>query len=83
MNNPTARQAVRQFKVSWFCHSEFISESYVFSTLQLQEILKRPPEADQDDNCQTASKTTGNNEFNCIVFLYQAREKTKGERKKK
>jgi hypothetical protein len=40
-------QTVSQSEKCLFCHSEFISESHVFSMLQATEILKRV----QDDNC--------------------------------
>jgi hypothetical protein len=33
MQNPAARQAVRQFKNIVVCHSEFISESRIFKSI--------------------------------------------------
>jgi hypothetical protein len=49
----TDQQTVSQSEKCLFCHSEFISESHVFSMLQAIEILKRV----QDDNCDTVCKS--------------------------
>src|SRR3972149_5506846 len=53
--NPRSKQAVRQFKISCSCHSEFISESRIFNVLYLRQILKRV----QDDICRTACFAAG------------------------
>jgi hypothetical protein len=55
INDPAARQAVRQFEKWIYCHSERSEESDSIRELQ-KEILRLTP---QNDNCRTACKTTG------------------------
>jgi len=60
VKNPAAEQAVRQFKSVVVCHSEFISESRIFSVLHSRQILKQSvkqvQDRVQDDNYRAACR---------------------------